>query len=369
MGLRTRKSITICKGVRLNFGKTGTSLSFGTRGLRQTIHSSGRRTSSIGIPGTGLSYVTTSGGKKRQTPSTYSSSGYRSPSQIQRQQEKYNEFQRNSAMVQEYESFVASIKTIHTVCDDEINWSHINSISEPFDPNGIGPRQVAAIQVLDNFKPNLIQRAIKSVAESKKASLAQAVEKAAAEDKAEYEEWKNLNLLSQRILAGDIDAYFEVINEMNPLDDLLEYGSDFEFGADISSTMEVEFRVKSEQIVPTFSMALTQTGKLSKKELTKTAHCGLVQDYVCSCAIRIARDMFALLPLTIVVVHAVDNILNSETGHHEDATILSVVFERDTLNRLNFADIDPSDAMNNFRHNMKFLKTSGFKPVERIASY
>ena len=90
---------------------------------------------------------------------------------------------------------------------------------------------------------------------------------------------------------------------------------------------------------------------------------------MCSCAIRIARDMFALLPLTIVVVHAVDNILNSETGHHEDATILSVVFERDTLNRLNFADIDPSDAMNNFRHNMKFLKTSGFKPVERIASY
>jgi len=29
MGLRMRKSITICKGVRLNFGKTGTSLSLG----------------------------------------------------------------------------------------------------------------------------------------------------------------------------------------------------------------------------------------------------------------------------------------------------------------------------------------------------
>ena len=369
MGLRMRKSITICKGVRLNFGKSGTSLSFGTRGLRQTIHSSGRRTTSIGIPGSGLSYVTSSGGKKRQTPSSYSTSGYRSPSQIQRQQEKYNEFQQNSAMVQEYESFVESIKTIHTICDDEINWSHINSTNEPFNPDGMGPRQVSAIQALNNFKPNLIQKAIKSVAESKRASLAQAVEKAAAEDRAEYEDWKNLNLLSQRILAGDIDAYFEVINEMNPLDDLLEYGSDFEFGADISTAMEVEFRVKSEQIVPTFSMSLTQTGKLSKKELTKTAYYELVQDYVCSCALRIARDMLALLPLKIVVIHAVDNILNSETGHHEDATILSAVFERDALNRLNFANIDPSDAMNNFRHNMKFLKTSGFKPVDRIANY
>lgn len=133
--------------------------------------------------------------------------------------------------------------------------------------------------------------------------------------------------------------------------------------------MEVEFRVKSDQIVPTFSMSLTRTGKLSKKELTKTAYYELMQDYVCSCAIRIARDMFALLPLHTVVIHAVDHIIDSQTGHHEDSTILSIVLERDVLNSLNFSNIDPSEAMNNFRYNMKFLKTSGFKPVERITKY
>lgn len=65
MGLRIRKSITICKGVRLNLGKSGASVSFGTKGLRQMIHTSGRRTTTVGIPGTGISYVTTSGGSKR----------------------------------------------------------------------------------------------------------------------------------------------------------------------------------------------------------------------------------------------------------------------------------------------------------------
>ena len=33
---------------------------------------------------------------------------------------------------------------------------------------------------------------------------------------------------------------------------------------------------------------------------------------------------------------------------------------------MNFDLIDPSDAMANFTHNMKFLKTKGFQPITRI---
>lgn len=57
MGLRFRKSISIIPGVKLNFGKTGMSVSTGVPGFRKTYHTSGRVTTSIGIPGTGLYYV------------------------------------------------------------------------------------------------------------------------------------------------------------------------------------------------------------------------------------------------------------------------------------------------------------------------
>ncbi len=80
----------------------------------------------------------------------------------------------------------------------------------------------------------------------------------------------------------------------------------------------------------------------------------------------IARDMFAILPVQNVIVHAVDNVLNTSTGHNEDITILSVNYDRIKLNKLNFATIDPSNSMQNFIHNMKFLKTSGFKSVSRV---
>ena len=44
------------------------------------------------------------------------------------------------------------------------------------------------------------------------------------------------------------------------------------------------------------------------------------------------------------MVHAVDNILNTQTGYEEERTILSVIFEREVLEKLNFEGIDPSDA-------------------------
>jgi hypothetical protein len=168
MALRMRKSMTIAKGVRINFSKKGASLSFGTKGLRHSIHTSGRRTTSIGIPGSGLSYVKTSSGKKWRTPT-----GSRSYQAQLQKQERWNELQQNQAMVREYESYVEALKTIHTQSDDPIDWSYISTIEEPFDPNGIGPRQAKALQALENFKPNFIQKMIKSLAESKRAALAQ----------------------------------------------------------------------------------------------------------------------------------------------------------------------------------------------------
>lgn len=366
MGLRMRKSIKIAKGVRLNLGKTGASVSFGTKGLRHTIHSSGRRTSSIGIPGTGISYVTTSSGKRRYNSNAYAK---RQQIQLQKQQEKLNEIQQNQLAVEEYNNLIEIIKGIHKECDAPVDWQHIYSLKEPFDPNGIGPKEVEAIKELENYKPSIFEKIIKSKAERKKQELEEKINLARKEDREDYEQWRNLHELAGRILSGDIDAYLQVIEEMNPLDDLLDFGSDFEFGIDNPSAMEVEFMVKSRDVVPTFSLSLTKTGKLSKKDLSKTAYYDLVQDYVCSTAIRIARDLFALLPLDRVIVHAVDNILNTQTGYEEEETILSVAFEKEILSRLNFELIDPSDALNNFRYNMKFLKTKGFQPVDRIADY
>lgn len=55
MGLRFRKSVKICKGVRVNFSKSGVSYSLGGKGATLNVGKRGTR-ATVGIPGTGLSY-------------------------------------------------------------------------------------------------------------------------------------------------------------------------------------------------------------------------------------------------------------------------------------------------------------------------
>lgn len=62
MGLRFRKSFKVAPGVKVNLNKKSTSITFGGKGVHKTYSSSGKKTTSVGIPGTGAYYTTSSGG-------------------------------------------------------------------------------------------------------------------------------------------------------------------------------------------------------------------------------------------------------------------------------------------------------------------
>lgn len=69
MGLRFRKSVKLAPGVKLNFNKKSTGVTFGGKGVHYTVNSNGKSTSSVGIPGTGISYSSTSSNKKSKSSS------------------------------------------------------------------------------------------------------------------------------------------------------------------------------------------------------------------------------------------------------------------------------------------------------------
>lgn len=69
MPFRFRRSIQLAPGLRLNVSKSGLSASVGKRGAHVTL-GHGRTRTTVGIPGSGLSYTTTTR-RKRAGPGTW----------------------------------------------------------------------------------------------------------------------------------------------------------------------------------------------------------------------------------------------------------------------------------------------------------
>ena len=362
MGLRFRKSIKIAPGIRLGVGTGGASLSFGGKGCRYSINTRGRSRVSAGP------FSFSSSSKKRRSRS-YNSSAYAKQAKIKKQLEKQKleELQKNQLLVEQYETHIDMIKTVHKECDEPINWENIMNEPEPFPKGMPGPKEQAAQKEFSSFTPRFYEKWIPSMGDKRNNKLKESITVAQQEDQDDYITWKESVEFAKRILSGDIESYYEAIQEANPFEDLTELGSGFEFGTDDPQVLEIEFAVKSETVVPKTSKSLTKTGKISEKALTKTAYYDITQDYVCSCSIRLAREIFGLLPVNMVIVHAVDSILNTSNGHLEPKTILSVAFTRKGFQNINFDNIDASDFTETFQYQMNFKKTAGFSPVNRLS--
>lgn len=368
MAVRFRKSFKVAPGLRVNVSSRGIGASAGVKGLRYSVNSRGQRRTTVSIPGTGISSTSTSSSSRSSTNRTYKSAAQQRQQALARQQKeiaKQEEIERARYEVQVFENKIDLIHSIHKECDDYFDWFEISRAKHPHHTKETGIYELEALDKLNSFKPSMMHKLLKT-ADKEEAKLRQEVALAREKDEQESKELIRTTRLANRVLQQDADAYLQVIEELSPLDDLLEFGSGFEFIIEEPKVLEVEFNVHSKNVVPTEQKTLTKTGKLSVKEMPKSKYYDIVQDYVCSCAIRIARDMFAILPFDTVVVHAMDESLNTSTGRTEILPILSVRFDKAALNSLNFEAIDCSDAMVNFVHNMKFKKTQGFAPVEKI---
>ncbi len=178
--------------------------------------------------------------------------------------------------------------------------------------------------------------------------------------------WKENVRSAKKVLSGDYDLKLKIIKDRNSFSELSNLGSKVLINIDEIGVVRGDVYVHGESIVPSESKSLLKSGKLSVKKMSKGRFNEIYQDYVCSCVLRVARELFAIVPDELIIVTAIDNLLNSQTGHLEELPILSVCVSRKTLDSLNMDAIDPSDSMGNFVHNMSFTKTKGFSPVSSL---
>jgi hypothetical protein len=184
-------------------------------------------------------------------------------------------------------------------------------------------------------------------------------------------EWEKLKSLARRILAGEHKAFTETLVELNPFAEISDLGSAIHFTVHTVKLIDCVLKVNGKQAIPTELKTLTASGKVSVKLMPKGRFHEIYQDYVCGCVLRVARELFALFPVDTVLVTASVDAPDSRTGHITEQPVLSVAIPRAVAARLDFAQLDPSDAMENFQHRGDFKasrKTEAFQPITPLVT-
>ncbi len=172
--------------------------------------------------------------------------------------------------------------------------------------------------------------------------------------------------VSRGILTGDPEACQVALDYLGPFQTFQQLGSSLNVCITRPWCVEAWLTANNERIVPTEALSLTATGKVSRRAMPIGRYWALYQDHVCSAALRVAREVFALLPIPVTLVHVAYPCTNTQTGMPDRYSILSVAFEREAFAALNLNAIDPSDSMANFEHRMKYKRNTGFEPIELL---
>jgi len=179
-------------------------------------------------------------------------------------------------------------------------------------------------------------------------------------------EWKKTQSLARRVLAGEPRAYTEAVSGSSAVTEISNLGSSIHMTVHDARVIECELKVNGRDVIPTDVKSLTSTGKLVVKSMPKARFHEIYQDYVCGCVLRLAREMFALLPVDTVILTASVDGIDSRTGHTVELPVLSVVAPRSEIERLAFEHLDPSDALENFQRRgdvMTSRKLGEFIPI------
>lgn len=118
-------------------------------------------------------------------------------------------------------------------------------------------------------------------------------------------------------------------------------------------------------MIPKEIKTLLCEGEISTEAVPQEKFNTLHHEYVCSCVLRIAREVLAILPSHLVIVTALEIVPSCLTGNGA-VPILSVAFTRSVVEMLNLEEVMPLEAISRFVHHLAFDTVTGFEAVTAL---
>lgn len=293
----------------------------------------------------------------------------REMARLAKEQAKLDERENARSEVEAHKDRLDALLSVHRAAPETVDWMAVAASLPPAPPiPGMSARARAeqcSVMVAAGFEQ------FGSDTDLDHADSVDAADKASAT--AAYDEelasWTNARTLAARILNRDLDAYREALTEWDPFEETENLHATTSVAVESNGVLECVLTVTGVGIIPGETKALTSTGKLSQKAMSKRQFNELYEDYVCGCVLRAGRDLMAFLPVDIVLVTAcVENV--DPMGARGVVPILSVELRRSGLGGIPWHIADASDTIELFPHvgDVRSSRKSGlFEPIEPMS--
>ena len=270
-----------------------------------------------------------------------------------KEQAKLSAVEQARLAVEAHENELEVLLSVHKERSTAVDWRALSSALPPPEPPRLARHELVALAKRTNLE------------EAREVDDHE-YQTARATYEEQFAHWEKMHSLARRVQAGEPRAYTEALSGSSTLTEISNLGSAIHMTVHDPKLIECELKINGRDVIPVDTKSLSAGGKLVVKTMPKARFHEIYQDYVCGCVLRLAREMFALLPVDNVILTATVDGIDSRTGHVAELPVLSVAATRAEIEHLDFERLDPSDAVENFQHRgdvMTSRKSGGFVPI------
>jgi len=278
-----------------------------------------------------------------------------------------------SSALQEYDEYINSIITLHKTSSEAMNWEYLLAAPEPKLPLRKADNQLIAESACRSFRPSLIDKLLGQGKQKHKGLMDKAQEAKQQDDliynctlkefKTDLVEWTKIQEVSQGVISREPFSYEEAIEFFNPFFPVTALGVLLSYEISINAIV-VNMQVNAKKIVPEFVPNKVASGKAKLLNMQETDFNVLFYSFLCSSAIRIARETFALLPVEHLIVNVFESNIILMADEKVGRAILAVNFDQPQISTLDFSSDDCSSLLRSFPHHLSFSASAGFKEVD-----
>lgn len=171
----------------------------------------------------------------------------------------------------------------------------------------------------------------------------------------------------EKMRAGDDGALMRVVKSQQTLTRIHKLARGLGFSVE-NGLVHAILALHNQTIVPDFHLKYMPSGKLTEVKMPREKSLKLYRGYASSAVLKVASDLFRLIPAGNVVVTAIAPCQVADSEYDEEWPVLSANLLRQNVLAMDMPNVDPVAALKIFQHSERFHATQGFGRIIPLMS-